>query len=123
MKKMIIQFEGKEREVIVQKIKGQLWFHLDGVTHCYVPKMNQASGGQKASNDPLKILAPMPGKIMKVLKNKGEAVEEGETIVVMEAMKMEYNLKAEGNLRVKAVNVNEEQSVSLGAVLVELEEM
>ncbi len=122
MKKLKIQWQGKEREVLVQKIKGKLWFHLDGETHSYSPEINQSSSGAAASQDPTKIVAPMPGKVMKVLKSVGDAVKTGETVVVLEAMKMEYNLKAEADFKVKKINAKEEQSVALGALLVELEE-
>ena len=64
----------------------------------------------------------MPGKIIKVFVKEGQAVSEGETIVAMEAMKMEYNLKSVQDMVVKSINCQEGQQVSLGDVLVDLEE-
>jgi biotin carboxyl carrier protein len=66
------------------------------------------------------ILAPMPGKVLKVLVRDGDLVEAGQPLVVIEAMKMETTLAAEGAALVKHVRVEEGQAVDHGAVLIEL---
>jgi acetyl-CoA carboxylase biotin carboxyl carrier protein len=63
----------------------------------------------------------MPGRITKVTAKVGDKVEAGQTVIMMEAMKMEYTLKAEVEGVVKAVNVQESDQVNLGQILVELE--
>jgi biotin carboxyl carrier protein len=66
------------------------------------------------------ILAPMPGKVLKVLVRDGDLVEAGQPLVVIEAMKMETTLAAEAAALVKHVRVEEGQTVDHGAVLIEL---
>jgi biotin carboxyl carrier protein len=66
------------------------------------------------------ILAPMPGKVLKVLVRDGDLVEAGQALVVIEAMKMETTLAAESAAIVKRVRVEEGQTVDHGAVLIEL---
>jgi biotin carboxyl carrier protein len=66
------------------------------------------------------IIAPMPGKVLKVLVRDGDLVEAGQPLVVIEAMKMETTLAAESTAIVKHVRVEEGQSVDHGAVLIEL---
>ena len=66
------------------------------------------------------ILAPMPGKVLKVLVHDGDLIEAGQPLVVIEAMKMETTLAAEGAALVKHVRVEEGQAVDHGAVLIEL---
>src|SRR5580692_9186126 len=66
------------------------------------------------------IIAPMPGKVLKVLVHDGDLVEAGQPLVVIEAMKMETTLAAESAAIVKHVLVEEGQSVDHGAVLIEL---
>jgi biotin carboxyl carrier protein len=66
------------------------------------------------------ILAPMPGKVLKVLVRDGDLVEAGQPLVVLEAMKMETTLAAESAALVKHVLVEEGQTVDHGAVLIEL---
>ncbi|HEV2169893.1 MAG TPA: acetyl-CoA carboxylase biotin carboxyl carrier protein subunit, partial [Candidatus Binatus sp.] len=66
------------------------------------------------------ILAPMPGKVLKLLVRDGDLVEAGQALVVIEAMKMETTLAAESAAIVKHVRVEEGQTVDHGAVLIEL---
>ena len=66
------------------------------------------------------IVAPMPGKVLKVLVHVGDMVEAGQPMVVLEAMKMETTLAAESAAIVKQVRVEEGQTVDHGAVLIEL---
>jgi biotin carboxyl carrier protein len=66
------------------------------------------------------IVAPMPGKVLKVLVHDGDLVGAGQPLVVIEAMKMETTLAAESAALVKHVRVDEGQTVDHGAVLIEL---
>ena len=63
------------------------------------------------------VKAPMPGMIIKYEKNVGDLVNEGETVVVIEAMKMENALPAPTSGVVKAVNFKSGDSVARGEVL------
>jgi biotin carboxyl carrier protein len=64
--------------------------------------------------------APMPGRIVRVLVAEGQAVEAGQGLVVMEAMKMENELKAAGGGTVRRVRVEQGDRVEKGALLVEM---
>ena len=66
------------------------------------------------------IIAPMPGKVLKVLVCDGDLVKAGQPMVVIEAMKMETTLAAESAAIVKQVRVEAGQTVDHGAVLIEL---
>jgi oxaloacetate decarboxylase alpha subunit/pyruvate carboxylase subunit B len=63
------------------------------------------------------VSAPMPGMIIKYEKNVGDAVKKGDTVVVLEAMKMENALPAPVDGEVTAVNFGSGDSVSKGEVL------
>jgi biotin carboxyl carrier protein len=63
----------------------------------------------------------MPGKIVRVLVEVGQSVEDGQGLLVMEAMKMENELRAARAGRVREVMVAERQAVETGALLVVLE--
>ncbi|MCC7180837.1 MAG: acetyl-CoA carboxylase biotin carboxyl carrier protein subunit [Acidobacteria bacterium] len=76
-----------------------------------------AAGG----SGPQQVVAPMPGKIVKLLVAPGDAVEPRQGLVVIEAMKMENELRASRAGRVKAVKVAEGQSVEAGVLLVTVE--
>jgi biotin carboxyl carrier protein len=66
------------------------------------------------------IVAPMPGKILKVLVRDGDLVDAGQPLVVIEAMKMETTLAAESAAVIKRVRVAVGETVDHGSVLIEL---
>ncbi len=67
------------------------------------------------------IAAAMPGKIVRVLVAVGDEVAAGQGIMVVEAMKMQNELKAPRDGRVTAIEVKENDSVNAGAVLATIE--
>lgn len=76
-----------------------------------------AALGKVATSGPLKLNAPMPGKIVKLLVAVGDTVEAGKGVIVMEAMKMENELKASRAGTVQEIRVKEGQAVEMGAPL------
>jgi biotin carboxyl carrier protein len=66
----------------------------------------------------IKVRAPMPGLVLNVVKAVGEKVERGETVAILEAMKMENDLSTPHEGTVKEVLVNKGQTVNQGDVLV-----
>lgn len=96
---------------------------LDGQA---IPATLVARFGRRASDGPQgtgpqQVTAPMPGKIVRLLVAPGDEVTPRQGLVVIEAMKMENELKASRAGRVKAVRVAEGQSVEAGALLVTVE--
>lgn len=70
---------------------------------------------------PSRITAPIPGKVVAVKVAIGDSVEAGQSVVVLEAMKMENELTAEQPGTVTAVHVAPGATVETGALLVELD--
>ena len=79
------------------------------------------SAASAAPVGPAPILAPMPGMIVRVSVKAGDRVEAGQGVVVMEAMKMENELRATATGVVKSVEVSAGMAVEKGALLVALE--
>ena len=67
------------------------------------------------------IKTPLPGVIIDVKVNVGDDVKKGDTVVILEAMKMENNINADRDGKVVAVQVTKGDTVADGAVLVVLE--
>ena len=64
------------------------------------------------------INSPLPGVIMKVLVKQGDAVKKGQTLIILEAMKMENNVDADRDGHVVSINCSEGGSVMEGDLLV-----
>jgi biotin carboxyl carrier protein len=78
----------------------------------------QAAG---AATGPVEVRAPMPGRIVKLLVQIGDRVAAGQGVVVVEAMKMENELRAPRDGVVRDVRTREGASVDAGAILVMIE--
>ena len=75
-----------------------------------------AAAAPTASGD--KLQSPLPGTIKEICVAVGDEVTEGQTLIVLEAMKMANNLEAEKNGKVAAINVAVGDSVMEGAALI-----
>ena len=64
--------------------------------------------------------APLPGNIFKILKQEGDEVKKGETIMIMEAMKMENNIQSEKDGKIVSLKVKEGDAVLQNDVLAEI---
>ena len=63
----------------------------------------------------------MPGKIVEILVKKGDIVEEDQSLVIMEAMKMENEMRADARVKVKDIHVKQGDNVDSGALLISFE--
>ncbi len=85
-----------------------------------VPSARDKSSLENASGVD-KISAPMPGRVVKVLKKVGDIIKEGEGLIVVEAMKMESELKSSIDGKVSEISVKDGDTVDLGAHLITVE--
>lgn len=67
------------------------------------------------------LTSPMPGKIFKVIKEAGSEVKKGETILILEAMKMEHSIRSDKDGKVKKINFKVGELVQGGVTLAEVE--
>lgn len=67
------------------------------------------------------LVSGMPGKIVKVYVKPGEEIKEGEPLLIMEAMKMENEMLAPSDVKIKSVHVQEGQNVESGVTLITYE--
>lgn len=79
------------------------------------------SEAQAVASGPAPVIAPMPGLIVRVNVAVGDQVDAGQGIVVMEAMKMENELRAGAAGKVRAIHAVPGKAVEKGTLLVELE--
>jgi len=121
----LIVEQGKSREVsvVADAATGLLNVRV-GATQCEVA-LNTRRRGRRDGRDqgvagsgPQRIVAPMPGKIVRVAVTAGRAVRARDTVVVIEAMKMENELRAGRDGTVGELHAREGASVEAGELLV-----
>ncbi len=114
--------------VIVRRggARGQYTLLMDGQRHVVdaldarTRTIRDRAAASAGPVGPAPLVAPMPGMIVRVAVAVGDVVAAGQTLIAMEAMKMENELRAAGPGTVTAVRVAPGSAVQKGAVLVEL---
>ncbi len=128
----------KPKEYYVKEMAGKAFISEDEKTWSKLPRLYSKKGlvninetlnvyrgfkpsglkGVKAGN----LVTEMPGKVIKVMSAEGAIVNEGDTLLILEAMKMENEIKAGVSGVVKAVHVSEGQVLESGSLMIEIEE-
>ncbi len=102
---------------------GLAWVSLDGVSYRFEkPGPPSAEGDTVGASGGASLVAPMPGTVVKVMVEEGDEVEEGQPLLVLEAMKMEQTVSAPYAGIVDALPYGEGELVGGGAVLAEVSE-
>ena len=81
-----------------------------------VPAAKPAAGGAKSG-----VKSPLPGVILDIKVKEGDEVKKGQTLIILEAMKMENSINADKDGKVTAINVSKGESVLEGTDLVIIE--
>ncbi len=110
-----------EVSIATDPASGQLSVHVGaipvGVTLNGRRRWARKDEGAAAGSGPQRLVAPMPGKVVRVLVKAGDLVAARQPIVVVEAMKMENELRAGREGTVAEIHVREGMSVDAGALL------
>ena len=101
--------------------RGRTWVFVEGRTFVIDHPDTGAPARDARPDEGLALSAPMPATVIAVQTTPGQQVAAGDTLIMLEAMKMELPIKAPRTARVKAINCREGQLVQAGAPLVELE--
>jgi len=119
-----VLLDGRSYEAHAESGADCVWITIRGHRFCvavtdprrWSRKRTGAPGGEREE-----IVAPMPGKIVRLLVEPGQTVEAGQGVVVMEAMKMQNELKTRRAGRVATVPVSPGETVIAGAILATIE--
>ncbi len=127
---LLIDASGKQERVFAclrdpRENRWDVWFQ--GATHSVVitdpkaKKSGRRSGSVKSTSDSPDIKAPMPGTILQIKAAVGDTVTAGQTLLIMESMKMEMTLKAATDGVVKEICCQDGQMVDMGTVLIQIQ--
>ena len=101
----IVSLRGKDHEIVLHDPK----------------RLRGLAGGDAHADGVAEIKTAMPGKVVRILTAPGTAVEKGDGVIVVEAMKMQNELKSPKTGAVKEIRVEEGTTVSAGDVLATIE--
>ena len=116
MRKFIVNVNGNSYEVEVEEVGGvsapaAAPVAAPAIAPAAAPKAPAAPAG----GTPVK--APMPGNVLDIKVSNGQAVKQGDVLVILEAMKMENEISAPCDGTIASVNVQNGASVETGTVL------
>lgn len=124
MKSYTITVNGSVYDVTVEEKTGAALSTAPAPAAAPVPAAAPAAPAPKAatgSAGSVEVTAPMPGKILAVKANPGQAVKKGEVILLLEAMKMENEVVAPQDGTIASINVDSGDMVESGDVLATLD--
>ncbi len=113
--------EEKLMVAYVSLVGAERWVTVNGQT-CLLTKSSGIKGRGSERNHPSELAAPMPGQVRIVNVNAGDLVTKGQTLLVLEAMKMEIRIQAPQTGKIKAVLVKPGQTVEREQNLIEMVE-
>ncbi|HKK80929.1 MAG TPA: biotin/lipoyl-containing protein [Prolixibacteraceae bacterium] len=124
----IKDFEDKVAQIEVNGTEYEVEVHYE-VKKSKTPRLVRKPVAQKPGEGEItksqgggtiKVEAPLPGNIFKILVKEGDTIKKGDTLLVMEAMKMENNVLAEKDGVVSSIKVKEGDAVLQGDLLIEM---
>jgi acetyl/propionyl-CoA carboxylase alpha subunit len=111
----LVKIDEELNQVVLRMAGKKYTVQLKGSVEIMLEKLGMKVPKRKTVNQ---LIAPMPGLILKVLVTEGQEVKQGESLLVLEAMKMENVFKATKDSIVKQIKVSEKQSVEKGEELI-----
>jgi biotin carboxyl carrier protein len=119
-----VLLDGRSYDARVEETPAGLVVVIDGYRFEIVvrdPRRFSRKDAARAGEGVQTVAAPMPGKVVRVLVAPGDAVEAGQGLLVVEAMKMQNEMKAGRAGRILTVTVKEGATVAAGEVLATVE--
>ena len=114
-----LEIDGRPCRALVARLRDRVLVSLDGLLYTFETGEAASSTAHGGGGSGI-VSAPMPGKVIAILVAEGDAVEAGQPLVLVEAMKMETTLSAEIAGRVQKVSAAPGQLVEAGQVLIEI---
>lgn len=108
-----------QNETVVLRVNGEKF--VVRVADPYDQLVNQMGLTAVVHHKINQVKAPMPGLVLEILVEPGQEVLQGDSLIILEAMKMENIIKSPGEGKIKRIAVEKGKPVEKGAILIELE--
>lgn len=119
--------DGRSHQIWLEAANGATRVHVGGFDYSVrvederVHRLRELAAHETASHDVGQIAAPMPGLVVKLLVEPGQAVQKGQGVLIVEAMKMENEIRIPITGTIKEIRVKRRQAVEKGETLVMIE--
>ena len=120
--KLDLLVDGKRVTAYVSSENAKRWVTVNGQTFVLTKPASGARDRGHGHHQAGELTAPMPGQVKVVNVGQGESVAKGQTLLVVEAMKMEIRIQAPRDGKVKKLMVKQGQTVEREQMLIEIEE-
>ncbi len=122
---IVLEIDGERYTVFIGEHDGRYSIMVRGEEYTIEKASPEAGMGAydiEHTREGNTVTAPMPGKVIKILCVKGDSVESGQTLAIIEAMKMENNITAHRNAVIKDVKISAGDQVNLADPIIEFED-
>ena len=117
---LLLNVDGRTIIAYVARRGSEYHVVVDGVAHVLSLEAGAAGSSEVGTRVSPEVTAPMPGKVLRVFVREGEEVSPGDDLLILEAMKMETRITADGKGTVRKVLVAEGDMVDGGQVMIEI---
>lgn len=118
---IMLLVNGRQMQVHWVEENGKRWMSIDGRAYVLEKVSTSRRGGKGSADSGNLVRAPMPGQVREVLTAEGDKVARGQTLMLLEAMKMEMRILAPRDGKVVKLSVKQGQQVDKDDALVEVE--
>jgi biotin carboxyl carrier protein len=120
--KLDVLIDGKRVTAYVSSDNAKRWVTINGQTFVLTKSSGARQGRHGDHHAAGELTAPMPGQVRAVNVSEGDTVTKGQTLLVLEAMKMEIRIHAPQDGTVKKLSVKQGQTVEREQILIDIED-
>ena len=121
--RFMVRYKGKRYSAFVASSEDTLHVSIDGHTFTFkkadAPVSDHRPGMEDISHDQNTVEAPMPGKLLKIFVTEGQKISRNDRLFIVEAMKMENEVRAPRDGIIQKINFKESDLVSVGEAIIE----
>ena len=118
--KLELLIDGERVTAYISSENAKRWVTINGRTYLLTKQSGSRKSGAKHDHSG-ELTAPMPGQVRAVNVSEGDAVTKGQTLMVLEAMKMEIRIQSPGDGIVKKIHIQQGQTVEREQTLIIVE--
>jgi len=118
--KLTLRIDGQTVTAQVTSDNAKRWVTIHGRTYLLTKQSTSRRKGSKSDHSG-ELTAPMPGQVRSLNVQEGDSVTKGQTLMILEAMKMEIRIQSPGDGIVKRIHVGQGQTVDREQLLITIE--